>query len=99
MARRDPIFSSDAVRQLKKLIAFDRGAVLDGVRRHLVDGNPVEKTRNKFRLRHKSDVADYELRMGDLRVFYRVTGHEVIVTLIGVKKRGKLVVEGREFEI
>lgn len=99
MARRDPIFSPDAVRQLKKLRAFDQRAILDGVRQHLVEGDPAEKTRNKFRLRRMSEVADYELRLGELRVFYRITIHEVIVTVIGVKKSGKLLVEGKEFEV
>lgn len=99
MAGRDPIFSPDAVRQLKKLRAYDQRALLDGVRQHLVDGDPAEKTRNKFRLRRVSDVADYELRLGELRVFYRMTTHEVIVTVIGAKKGGKLLVEGKEFKV
>jgi hypothetical protein len=62
-------------------------------------GNPAEKTRNKFRLRRKSDVADYELRLGALRVFYRLTEHDVVITVIGVKDHGNLLVEGKEFEI
>ena len=99
MARSEPKFSPDAVRQLKKLKAFDQRAVLDGVRRQLVDADPAEKTRNKFRLRRKSGVADFELRLGALRVFYRLTDGDVIITVIGVNAREKLLVEGKEFEI
>ncbi len=99
MARPDPKFSPDAVRQLKKLKAFDQRAVLDGVRQQLVEADPAERTRNKFRLRRKSEVADFELRLGALRVFYRLTDDDLIITVIGVKERHKLLVEGKEFEI
>ncbi len=100
MARRDPIFSPDAVRQLKKLRTFDQRAIVDGVQKHLVEAEPDETTRNKLRLRRSSEFADYELRLGHLRLFYRVeTSGQVIVTVIGVKKGNKLVVEGEEFEL
>jgi hypothetical protein len=46
---------------------------------------------------------DYELRVGDLRVLYRAEKEEgvtrVIVALIGKKKRNKLIIEGKEFEL
>ena len=100
VARRDPVFSPDAVRQLKKLRAYDQRAVVNGVRKHLVEAEPDETTRNKFRLRRTSDFADYELRLGDLRAFYRVeSSGDVIVTIVGVKKGDKLIVEGEEFEL
>ena len=100
MAKREPVFSPDAVRQFKKLRAYDRSAIIDGVQKHLVEAEPDETTRNKFRLRRSSDVADYELRLGDLRLFYRITlSGEIIVTVIGVKEGDKLFVEGEEFEL
>ena len=100
MARRDPIFSPDAVRQLKKLRTYDQRAVLDGVYRHLVEAEPDATTRNKFRLRRSSQFADDELRLGDLRVFYRIEASgEIVITVIGVEKGNMLVVEGEQFEI
>ncbi len=100
MAKRDPVFSPDAVRQFRKLRVYDQRAVVDGVRKHLVEAEPGETTRHKFRLRRSSDVADYELRLGDLRLFYRIEASgEVTVTVIGLKKGEKLVVEGEEFEL
>lgn len=100
MARRDPIFSPDAVRQLKRLRTYDQRAVLDGVQGHLVEAEPDEATRNKFRLRRSSEFADYELRIGDLRVFYRIEASgEIVITVIGIKKGNTLVVEGEQFEI
>jgi len=100
VAKREPVFSPDAVRQFKKLRAYDRSAIIDGVQKHLVEAEPDETTRNKFRLRRSSDVADYELRLGDLRLFYRIApSGEIIVTVIGVKEGDKLFVEGEEFEL
>ena len=100
MARWDPVFSPDAVRQFKKLKAYDQRVIVDGVRTHLVDAEPDETTRNKFRLRRSSDFGDYELLLGDLRLFYRIEASGgVIVTVIGVKLGSKLVVEGEEFEL
>lgn len=100
MARREPVFSPDAVRQLKRLRAYDQGIVVEGVRKHLVDAKPEETTRNKFRLRSASDYADYELRLGDLRVFYRIESPgDITITIIGTKEGEKLLVEGEEFEL
>jgi mRNA-degrading endonuclease RelE of RelBE toxin-antitoxin system len=100
VARRDPIFSPDAARQLKKLRTYDQRVVLDGVQGHLVEADPDETTRNKFRLRRSSEFADYELRIGDVRVFYRIEASgEIVITVIGIKKGNTLVVEGEEFEI
>ena len=100
MARHEPVFSPDAVRQFKKLRTYDQRVVVDGVQKHLVDAEPDETTRNKFRLRHLSDFADYELRLGDLRLFYRIEASgEVVVTLIGAKEGSLLIVEGEEFEL
>lgn len=100
MARRDPIFSPDAARQLKKLRTYNQRAVLDGVQGQLVEADPDETTRNKFRLRCSAEFADYELRIGDVRVFYRIEASgEIVITVIGIKKGNTLVVEGEEFEI
>ena len=99
MARRDPIFSPDAVRQFKKLKAYDQRVIVDGVQKHLVDAEPDETTRNKFRLRRASEYADCELRLEDLRLFYRIESGEVIVTVIGVKEGNTVIVEGEEFEL
>jgi len=56
--------------------------VKDGIRAHLQDNDPTEESRNKFRLRRPSPHAEYELRLGDARVFYRVRGEIVEVVLI-----------------
>jgi len=50
-------------------------------------------------LRRISPFADYELRAGAWRVFYRLDGERVLVTLIGEKRGAAVVVEGEELKL
>jgi mRNA-degrading endonuclease RelE of RelBE toxin-antitoxin system len=97
------VFSPDARRQLSKLRAFDQRRLVDAIRQQLVEDDPRARTRNKFALDPSAETADYELRVGDLRVLYRVEDEEaqprVIVAIIGRKHGNKLIVEGEEFLI
>jgi mRNA-degrading endonuclease RelE of RelBE toxin-antitoxin system len=69
----------------------------------LVESDARAQTRHKFALDPPPDCADYELRVGNFRVMYRVEETEaalrVIVAIIGRKERNKLFVEGEEFEL
>ena len=102
---RELLFSPDARRQLSQLRVFDRRRITDAIRQQLLEADPNEQTRNKFALDPPADCADYELRVGNLRVFYRVEEEEtedamrIIVALIGRKVRNKLFVDGEEFEL
>lgn len=58
--------------------------------------NPTTATRAVKRLR-ANPLAEFELRIGDLRVLYNVEGSEVVVLVIGRKAGNKLVVKGEEF--
>lgn len=97
------LFSPDARRQLFQFRAFDQRRILAAIRKHLLRADPQGETRNKFALDPPPDCADYELRIGDFRVLYRVEEDEdavrVIVALIGRKDRNKLIVEGEIFEV
>lgn len=42
-------------------------------------------------------LAEYELRVGDLRVLYNVEGSDVVLLVVGRKAGNKLIVEGEEF--
>jgi mRNA-degrading endonuclease RelE of RelBE toxin-antitoxin system len=66
---------------------------------HLQENDPTEETRNKFRLRRPSAHADYELRLGEFRVFYRVRDEIVEVVLIGRKQGNRILIGGEEFDI
>ena len=92
-------FTADAVRQFKRLPKAVRALLKDVIRVHLVETDPATATRNKSRLRRASQYADYELRAGEWRIFYRLEGTTVVVTLLGEKVGNLLVVEGEEFEL
>src|SRR5437899_1988656 len=93
------VFSDIAVRLFRALPKRQQAGVKDGIRVHLLENDPAEETRNKFRLRRPSDHADYELRLGDVRVFYRVRDELVEVVLTGMKQGDRLLIGGEEFEL
>ena len=93
------VLSDTAVRLLRALPKAEQSGVKEGIRLHLQENDPAEETRQKFRLRRPSARADFELRLADVRVFYRVLGETVEVVLIGRKRGSRLVIGGEEFEI
>lgn len=97
---REPIFSDDAQRQLAGLRVYDQRKVIEAIGTHLINADAKQETRNKFRLRRASEYADYELRIGDLRAFYRVLPDGMVyIALIGVKQGNKLIINGEEFQL
>jgi hypothetical protein len=42
-------------------------------------------------------LADYALRLEHLRVFYRIEGADVLITVIGRKRGNALIVKGKEY--
>lgn len=91
------VFKPQAVAHLRWLPVSQQRVVTGGIRRHLVANDPRVESRNKFRLRRATDAADYELRLRDLRVLYRIEGFTVFITVVGVKRGNALVVMGEEF--
>jgi mRNA-degrading endonuclease RelE of RelBE toxin-antitoxin system len=69
------------------------------MRRQLEQADATKETSQRFRLRRLSDLAEFELRVGDWRVFYRVDRKEVQVVLIGQKRGEKLFIDGRKFTL
>jgi mRNA-degrading endonuclease RelE of RelBE toxin-antitoxin system len=93
------VLSDAAVRQFRALPKARQTDVKQGILLHLQENDPAQETRNKFRLRRPSPHAEYELRLGDLRVFYRIRDKTVEVVLIGEKRGNRVVIGGEEFEI
>jgi mRNA-degrading endonuclease RelE of RelBE toxin-antitoxin system len=93
------VLSETAVRLFRALPKARQAGVKEGIRLHLQENDPTEETRNKFRLRRPSADAEYELRLGEVRVFYRVRGEIVEVVLIGEKRGNRLLIRGEEFEV
>jgi mRNA-degrading endonuclease RelE of RelBE toxin-antitoxin system len=93
---RQVIVKPQALDHLRWLPVRDQRTIVDGIRRHLVENDPAAESHNKFRLRRASRTADYELRLGDLRIFYRIDD-AVSITVIGRKRGNTLVVQGKEY--
>lgn len=93
------VLSPAAVRQYKRLPASARSLLKKTLTERLANQDPREEDRNRFRLRRFSPNADFELRVEQWRVFYRVQGNLVMVELIGQKKGNVLIVGGKEFKL
>jgi len=77
---------------LDHLTARERSLVFDAIGAQLVH-QPLVETRNRKRLR-PNPLAEWELRVQNLRVFYEVTATNVVrITGIG-RKRGNVVIMG-----
>jgi mRNA-degrading endonuclease RelE of RelBE toxin-antitoxin system len=96
---RQVVLSDTAVRLIRALPKAQQHGLKEGIRLHLQENDPTEETRNKFRLRRPSAHADYELRLGEFRVFYRVRDEIVEVVLIGRKQGNRILIGGEEFDI
>jgi mRNA-degrading endonuclease RelE of RelBE toxin-antitoxin system len=75
---------------LDALTARQRSIAFDGIKRHLSD-HPLEESRNRKRMRRGSRAA-WELRLGELRIFYDVDVAELTVWIlaVGVKLRERV---------
>ena len=88
-------FTRDAIEDLKAFRKFEQKQILDAIEAQLRH-EPTVKTRNRFPMR-PNPVAQWELRVGRYRVFYRVEEQEriVIIEAIGFKIGSQLFVRGR----
>jgi mRNA interferase RelE/StbE len=90
------IFSPDGLDQLHELSARLRAVVLDQIERQLTH-QPAEETRNRKRMR-ENPLAPWELRVGDLRVYYDLRDEPqptVLIRAVGVKVRNQLMIGGK----
>ena len=96
------MFADVAQKHLALLTARQRAIVLDAIEGQLVD-EPELTTRNRKPMDRdrRFYVAPWELRVGDLRVYYAVE-HEprptVIVTAVGQKVRERVRIGGKDVE-
>lgn len=87
--------TDDAERQLRALSARERRVIEAAVHAQLRE-RPTTPTR-AIRLLRPNPFAQFELRVGDLRVLYNVEGAEVVLLLIGRKIGNRLIVDDEEF--
>jgi mRNA-degrading endonuclease RelE of RelBE toxin-antitoxin system len=87
--------TDEAEVQLRALPARDQRTLEAAIVARLRD-RPTTPTKAIKRLR-PNPVAEYELRVGDLRVLYDVADEEVILHIIGRKVGNTLVVDREEY--
>ncbi len=77
--------------------AREQRIISDGVAARLCD-QPASPSR-AIKLLRPDPLADYELRLGDLRVFYKVDAEsaEVVIVIVGREVGNALIVDGEEF--
>jgi mRNA-degrading endonuclease RelE of RelBE toxin-antitoxin system len=88
-------YSPEAEDHLRRLTTRQQRSVVDTVDRQLAN-QPTVETRNRKPMR-LNPVAPWELRIGNLRVYYEVSDEPqptVTVLAIGVKERDRLRIGG-----
>jgi mRNA-degrading endonuclease RelE of RelBE toxin-antitoxin system len=99
MARFAIQFSSQALNHLKFFAKRDQRVLMDAIQVHL-STHPDQPTRKRKKL-EENDLAPWELRVGDFRVFYDidVENRVVIVVAVGKKNHNLLHIAGKEVHL
>ena len=87
--------TEEAEAQLLALPTRDQRILETAIESRLTQ-QPTTPTRAIKRLR-PNPFAEFEIRVGTLRMLYNVEGDEVILLLVGRKVGNKLIVGGKEF--
>ncbi len=95
VARRKVRLVPDAVRQFKALNAAERSRLKAAMQASLGDDDASVQNKNRFALRRASQHYEFEFREGDLRVFFRIVGEEVVVDGIGRKINNQLYIDDK----
>ncbi|MBI4583919.1 MAG: type II toxin-antitoxin system RelE/ParE family toxin [Planctomycetes bacterium] len=93
-------FADSVKEHLKFLTAHQRVGLFEAIETQLVN-EPLVEARNRKLLR-SNPLAPWELRVGELRVFYEVAPEEpevVRILAVGVKKGNRLFIAGIEVKI
>lgn len=93
-------FARSVEGHFRALTARERTTVLDAIGRQLLH-EPLKETRHRKPLR-PNPIAPWELRVGQLRVFYEVAGAEsgvVRILAVGRKRRNALMIGGKEIRL
>ncbi|HEY0780956.1 MAG TPA: type II toxin-antitoxin system RelE/ParE family toxin [Thermoanaerobaculia bacterium] len=93
-------YSREALVHLRALTVPQRNTTLEAVEVQLTH-EPTVETRNRKPMR-PNPLAPWELRTGDLRVYYDVDEapeKRVRVLAVGLKERNRVRIGGKEFEL
>jgi mRNA-degrading endonuclease RelE of RelBE toxin-antitoxin system len=95
-------FSDEADGHVAAFKARLRARLFDAVDRQL-QHEPTKETRNRKPMdrEKKPFIAPWELRVGEMRVFYDVEEEPqqvVIITAVGIKERDRILIAGKVIE-
>ncbi len=91
-------FVFSAKGQLNSFDVAERTGIIAAIEEQL-SNEPLIETRNRKRLR-PNPLAPWELRVGNVRVFYDVEEPtKVTILAIGTKDRNRLYIEGKEIRL
>ncbi len=93
-------YSPSTVDHFAALTARQRALVLDAVESQLMH-EPLKETRNRKPMR-PNPLALWELRINELRVYYDVEQDPepmILVRAVGVKKRDRVLIGSKEFQL
>jgi mRNA-degrading endonuclease RelE of RelBE toxin-antitoxin system len=91
------VYSPETERHFRPLTARQRAVVFGAVDEQLAH-QPTVATRNRKAMR-PNRVAPWELRIGELRVYYEVMEEperRVLVLAVGIKDRNRVIIGGEE---
>lgn len=74
-------FTPEAVKDLRYLKKFEQNIVIDAIETQLIY-EPAVETKNRF-WRNPPDIAQWELRIGVIRVFYNV---DELVQIVSIER-------------
>lgn len=93
-------FAESVEDHFRALTARDRATALGAINRQLLH-EPLKEIRHRKPLR-PNPIAPWELRVGQLRVFYEVVGAKngvVRILAVGRKRRNVLMIGGKEIRL
>jgi mRNA-degrading endonuclease RelE of RelBE toxin-antitoxin system len=92
-------FTDEAIDDLRGFRKFDQERIITGIEKQL-STQPMMASRNRKPLR-PNQLSEWELRIGEFRVFYDVDAVQALVTVkaIGEKRGEKLIIRGEEFDL
>jgi hypothetical protein len=95
------VFDPATEGHLRALTARQRSDALAAIRQQLAH-QPTVETRNRFPMEPNSLDADWELRIGQLRVYYSVEDSPepvVYILAVGIKRRERVFIGGEPFQL
>ena len=89
----------DAIADLKLLKKAERRTIINELETKLIN-EPTVETRDRKKLR-PHQLAEWELRLGNFRIFYDVDQDNELIRIqaVGYKVSSRLIIQGREYKL